>query len=82
MGEDRAFAGVEQRALFQQPDRFGHRVQRAAAFGQDRLADGDDAGQRLNIFTFLFSTQRRAGNRARAAVNGNHWFAHLPDTLC
>lgn len=30
MGEHRTFTGVEQRALFQQPHRFGHRVQRAA----------------------------------------------------
>ncbi|CUY91318.1 Uncharacterised protein [Serratia marcescens] len=82
MGKHRAFAGVEQRALFEQPHRFGHRVQRAAALGQYRLPGGHDLGQRLDILPFFFRTQRRPGNCARAAMNGNHWFAHLPDTLC
>ncbi|MNE47946.1 hypothetical protein D3C80_1423780 [compost metagenome] len=82
MGEYRAFTSIKQWALFQQPYRLGDRIQGAATLGQDLLAGGDDVGQRLNILLFLFSTQRRTGNCARAAMNGNHWFAHLPVTLC
>ena len=70
-GEHRAVAGVEQRAVLEQADRQGDRVERAAAFGEAALAGNEDVVERGVVGVFLGIADQTAAQGAGAAVDGD-----------
>ena len=76
MGEDRAFACVKKRALFQQSYGLGYRIECTTALSQYLLTLGDNIVERLTVALFLFSAHCCARNRTCAAVNGDHCIDH------
>ena len=72
MREDGAFAGVEERRVFEDTDRSFDRVDARAAFGQDGVTGAQRLFERLAILFLRLRRHRLTRDRPRAAVHHQH----------
>ncbi len=72
MREDRAFAGIEERRIFENPDRGFDRIEAAAVCLKDAMPSLKRFGQLEVVFFLQLRRHFAPLHRARAAVNDEH----------